>query len=283
MEFPHATILQAGRYQFAPGETLLHPMVYSRRLIRCLAGKGSVRINGELFDAIPGTFLFMPWGHRIQYAADRHSPMLLSGIHVVPDYRVSDTDFEFGVPHTASSPQADHPDRRDAAVPGLERTVRGTFSDTDRFYHFTEFIVEWFLSPGRTPAMARALGQLFIREVQAALSGDKAGWPSEVRTVVSFVRQDLARPYRLGSLSRIADCSPSTLTRRFHAALSLSPMEWVTRERMRRACSLLSSTGLRVGQIAAIVGVPDPYHFAKTFRRVHGTSAREYRRGRVQL
>lgn len=47
--------------------------------------------------------------------------------------------------------------------------------------------------------------------------------------------------------------------------------------RMARARELLDTTDRRVGEIAQLVGYPDPFYFARHFRSVNGCSPTEYR------
>lgn len=54
--------------------------------------------------------------------------------------------------------------------------------------------------------------------------------------------------------------------------------QYHTRRRMTRACYLLRSTLMPIGEIAAAVGYDDPLYFSKCFRAFAGGSPRAYRR-----
>lgn len=53
--------------------------------------------------------------------------------------------------------------------------------------------------------------------------------------------------------------------------------QYHTRRRMSRACSLLRSTLMPIGEIAASLGFDDPLYFSKCFRAFAGESPRDYR------
>jgi AraC-like DNA-binding protein len=276
---PNAIVMQAGRHQFSPGATLHHPCVRSRRLLRCLAGRGQVRINRIRYSMVPGDFLFMSWRHSISYRADRAAPMLLSGIHIVPDFRPPGPDFAYGVPHADGQPQADSPYRRDAELPGLPPVLRGRFSSTSRLYHVAECTVEWFLAGAPDEKEARCLARLLLAELMRyARQAPQQAVPPSLSRVIEYVRANIDRKVSVSQLARVADCSPSTLTRMFRSALRCTPLAWAMREKMDVASRLLATTGLRVGEVGRRVGVDDPYYFSKLFRRARGTTALQYRR-----
>ena len=66
--------------------------------------------------------------------------------------------------------------------------------------------------------------------------------------------------------------------RRFNEYFGESPSHYINRVRIRRAQFLLTSTDDPVGEIAAAVGVPDVFYFARLFRAVTGETAGGYRR-----
>lgn len=53
--------------------------------------------------------------------------------------------------------------------------------------------------------------------------------------------------------------------------------EWITERRMAEARALLAETDLPISEVARLVGIPDPGYFSRMFRRVHGTSPRNWR------
>ena len=58
---------------------------------------------------------------------------------------------------------------------------------------------------------------------------------------------------------------------------TLQDLGFVIERQLRAARELLLSTTLTVTEIGQRVGIADPYHFSKLFRRHTGTSPREFR------
>lgn len=92
------------------------------------------------------------------------------------------------------------------------------------------------------------------------------------------VDADPAYPWDLSELARRIDLSPEHLRRLCHRHLGRTPMEHVTRLRMRRAATLLTSTQMKVDVIAGSVGYADRFGFSVAFKRHLGVTPAEYRR-----
>lgn len=93
-----------------------------------------------------------------------------------------------------------------------------------------------------------------------------------------WLEEGLDEPGRsLDLFAHRAGISPERLRKRFRAALGVPPGEWLLQLRLRNAQNLLLSTSLAVGAVAQQVGMPDPFHFSRMFRRHLGCSPRTYR------
>lgn len=84
------------------------------------------------------------------------------------------------------------------------------------------------------------------------------------------------------SLNRVAqevNISPNYLSAVFSQETKCTFVEYVTRQRMKRARELLRDTDLRSGEIAAAVGYRDSHYFSYLFRKTQGCTPRDYRNG----
>ena len=111
------------------------------------------------------------------------------------------------------------------------------------------------------------------------LCGDEGAHASrgQIRRVISYVRNHLHEPLEVKTLADHAGLSRAHFTRVFSASEGVSPAEYVFNERMRRAASLLVSSGANVKQVSRDCGFDDPNYFAKAFRKSYGASPTEYR------
>lgn len=71
--------------------------------------------------------------------------------------------------------------------------------------------------------------------------------------------------------------SRSSLNRRMHQLLGVTPADFLREARMKRACELLRTTERGMSEIAFACGFSDPKYFGKQFKATMGVSAREYR------
>ncbi|MDR1282092.1 MAG: AraC family transcriptional regulator [Opitutaceae bacterium] len=98
-----------------------------------------------------------------------------------------------------------------------------------------------------------------------------------VKRSVALVNENLAEPWTASGLAQRLNIDLSYLGRLFHAALGVSPMQYIAQARAKRAAHLLLRTAMPIADIAGDVGWPDPNYFARRFRAHFGITASEYR------
>jgi AraC family transcriptional regulator, arabinose operon regulatory protein len=82
----------------------------------------------------------------------------------------------------------------------------------------------------------------------------------------------------LPSLASQLGVSYSTLRQKFAASTGHGPAHWLAQHRCQIAQKLLADTDTPIKQIATQVGIPDPFSFSRTFKRVTGVSPETYRK-----
>jgi transcriptional regulator GlxA family with amidase domain len=87
-----------------------------------------------------------------------------------------------------------------------------------------------------------------------------------------------ALAHRLDELATAAGLSVAHYSMLFRRHTGFSPIDFLIRLRVRRACRLLDTTSLPIGEVGERAGYLDPYYFARCFRRVMGCSPRGYRK-----
>ena len=98
-----------------------------------------------------------------------------------------------------------------------------------------------------------------------------------IASAMDWARERLDRPVTLKDFAASANMSPRTFQRRFHQNLGLSPLNWLTRERVFRARELLEQTSLSLEEVAVHCGYQSPETFRVAFRRHTRTSPAAYR------
>jgi AraC family transcriptional regulator len=99
----------------------------------------------------------------------------------------------------------------------------------------------------------------------------------QLRTVEDYVHERLADDISLESLAERVELSPFHFSRVFKQTTGMSPLQFVTRERITRAQQLIRETKRSLIEIALDVGYKNPSHFAQVFRRVVGVTPTEFR------
>jgi transcriptional regulator GlxA family with amidase domain len=146
------------------------------------------------------------------------------------------------------------------------------------------------LKQGRSGALEQAvrrksLGLLLLLQVfEAAGLREKAEWSASLLQqhqrlagVLGYVAANLSRRITLDELARQAHLSPSRFHAVFRTATGQAPRDYVLRLRLRKAQELLLTTDLAVKEIAARVGVADPFFLSRIFSQKCGVSPSEYR------
>ena len=129
--------------------------------------------------------------------------------------------------------------------------------------------------------MARAHLMHLIGFLSRCYSGGQA---SEGRSllalgeVLSFIEKHYDEEITVDRLCEIAAMSESSLMRAFRRVTDKSPIDYVVGLRITKAAELLSGTDLSVTEISYRCGFNDSNYFSRQFRKVMGTSPRDYRK-----
>jgi AraC-like DNA-binding protein len=89
---------------------------------------------------------------------------------------------------------------------------------------------------------------------------------------------DLKRSWRAGELAKLCGLSERHFFRQFKRETGLSPIDWLRRERIRRAQGKLSDGAKRLKEVCHEVGYHDVFFFSRDFKRHTGTCPSQYRR-----
>jgi transcriptional regulator GlxA family with amidase domain len=95
--------------------------------------------------------------------------------------------------------------------------------------------------------------------------------------IVSRLQARPDDPSSVPELARLVNLSESRFRSLFAAQTGIAPGQYIRKLRLRRARLLLERTFLSVKEVMALVGYNDPSHFARDFRREHGSAPTEIR------
>jgi transcriptional regulator GlxA family with amidase domain len=95
--------------------------------------------------------------------------------------------------------------------------------------------------------------------------------------VIALMEDRLDERLSLGELAAAVRLSPSHMARLFAGQVGVPPARYLHQLRLARARILIERTSLDLAQIMACVGLRDPSHFSRDFRREHGVSPSQLR------
>jgi AraC-like DNA-binding protein len=219
------------------------------QILVCTHGKGLVQLGPDFTELTPSHAYLTPFGKPHAYRAIPGVPWHLAWVtYEHPGERTPLTHLD------AATVVSCDPAPLHSAIRGLYQEVVG-LSDAAYIEAWAEIVhlAAWRIAAGSESAVR--LGR---------------AWEA--------VDADPAYPWDLGELAKLVDISPEHLRRLCHRHLGRTPMEHVTRLRMRRAATLLTSTQMKVDAVAESVGYADRFGFSVAFKRHLGVTPAEYRR-----
>ncbi|MES2505416.1 MAG: AraC family transcriptional regulator [Verrucomicrobiota bacterium] len=134
---------------------------------------------------------------------------------------------------------------------------------------------------GSVAGLVQLLGAYLVEKYTDAVPEKadlRGGLPiRQLRIVEDYVKEQLAEDISVETLAGLVDLSPFHFSRVFKEATGMSPLQFVTRERITRAQQLIRETSHSLIEIALDIGYTSPSHFAQVFRRVAGMTPTEFR------
>lgn len=123
------------------------------------------------------------------------------------------------------------------------------------------------MAPNREGGQAQ-----FVRYEETAAGG------GSLASVLAWMQERLHEPLRLADIAAHANMSTRTLVRRFPEGTGVTPLQWLLRERVRRAQRLLEAGRSSIEEIAQQTGFRDAARLRRHFTRVVGVTPQAYRR-----
>jgi AraC family transcriptional regulator len=138
--------------------------------------------------------------------------------------------------------------------------------------------------PGKSPRVA-ALTRLFAAHLVEQYTSTPAKTPVHrgglpihlLRKVEDYVADRLAEEISIEALAELVELSSSHFAHVFKETTGMTPLQFVTRQRITRAQQLIRETSHSLINVGLDVGYTSPSHFAQVFRRVVGVTPTEFR------
>lgn len=99
---------------------------------------------------------------------------------------------------------------------------------------------------------------------------------AQMRDIEAYCHAHLADKITLPQLAKLCGLSRFQLLRRFNQHTGLTPLAWLIRLRLERACLLLRRPHQSIAEIASQVGFYDQSHFNRAFRSAYGVAPSKF-------
>ena len=141
-------------------------------------------------------------------------------------------------------------------------------------------------SSGAHTMVAKLSELMFLRALRQCMdtldSNNVQNWLTALKDkhigqVLELIHNDPTKKWTLEALSKSTGMSSSSLSERFHRFVGEPPMSYLARWRMELAGRLLKQ-GLMVEAVAHEVGYSSESAFQRTFKKIMGTSAGQWRK-----
>lgn len=245
----------------------------------CMIAQGSkiVTINGKKYPYHPFRYLVMTRSFRIQAEVLEASPAkpFLSLVLQIPSALVGEVLVEL---------QRDEP---------CSRSVQPAAEVPDAFVSATEEplvdAVNRFLRALRKDEERRVLCPLILREIvfhllqhkQAASLRSAAIHENNAHQILAAIRymeKNLHERLDVPTIARAVGMSPSSFAHSFKAVTTVSPIQYLKRQRLKRARLLLLKEGYGASEAALKVGYASCSQFSREFKRHYGEPPSSYLR-----
>lgn len=122
-----------------------------------------------------------------------------------------------------------------------------------------------------------------LRVHLAQHAGDGIGWlfalgDARMAAALNAMHRDPAARWTVASLASRVGMSRTSFALAFKKTVGESPLEYLTRWRMERACDRLAHSNDAIAEIAYALGYESESAFSAAFKRVKGCAPRRYRR-----
>ena len=228
-----------------------------------IRGRGRIRVEGRESELRAGVCAHFRRGQPHAATTDPKDP-----IHVVALHYTATVFESLTVPELLNFP--------DAFRLADDRRAETMFLDACRDFALQPAGVERGLEALVTRLLLHLLrehGDQFRLQPQEAKLADLR----RLLPALETMRSNLAEAPFIPDLARSAGLSEAQFRRLFLRTMSMSPVAYLRRIRMERACQLLRHTDHTIEAIASEVGYAEPAFFAHSFKKLIGVSPGKYR------
>ncbi|OGV37678.1 MAG: hypothetical protein A2X48_09810 [Lentisphaerae bacterium GWF2_49_21] len=252
-------VIRAGRYPLADRNFSVSYLNSGTNALHIYDYHGKIRLSGNQYAIAPGTISITPTGTDARY--DLEKP----GFHYC-------THFKFPAKSAKSG--------KELSLPLCIELGEARSAAESKFMNLVWWIQQAEASPEADHAASLVLQEFliwlyWINKSRSENFGRKAR--TAVVSAAMEIDRCLSKEISIPEISRTAGLSQNYLALLFRRQYGITMNRYLIIRRIEYAKHLLECTALPVKEIGTRVGLPDPQHFNKLFRRIAGKSPSQFR------
>ena len=221
---------------------------HSDCFVHYVCGEVEYDFGDYSFIATPENFFYLAKGSSYDIRAYKPSK-----------YICIDFDFEDG-----------DPDRRSQIFQNRSIAQKSEFEKLFRCWNIPD--------PWREAAVCSGVYNLYVEALKTEQKKYAMRNP-RLDEITNLIFDSYCDPeFSVRTISEKTNLSEMHIRRILKADLDLSPIEYIHHLRLEKAKALLSSSNYSVAEVAAAVGITDPYYFSRLFKSKVGITPLEYRK-----
>ncbi|MFV0566452.1 MAG: AraC family transcriptional regulator [Flavobacteriaceae bacterium] len=243
-----------GHYRHRKNGSLEYILMY------CVDGKGWVEIDGKRQAILKNDYIILTPKIPHRYGSDNHNPWSIYWIHFIGN---------------KAHCFINKPNEK------VEIDLASNARFSDRILLFEEIFNNLEMGYGienleyANICLWHMLGSLrYLSQFRKITELNKQ---DRIETSIRYMKDNISKKITLKTLSENVGLSASQFSLLFKRKTMRSPMDYLMHLRIQQASRLLDFSSLKINEIAAQVGYPDPFYFSRMFSKVMGKSPKAYR------
>jgi len=231
-------------------------------VIYCLDGRGWYRANGQIWHVEKGQVLFVQRDIPHAYGSDGVDPWSIQWAHFRGDLAQSYLELINVTPEKPVRTIGVQPH-----ISSLFDEALNVMTSGYSLYHLVKI----------SSLIQQSLGQIAFSTAYSPPSGTIG---LHVGNVIEYMLANITQRCTLDDFAAQACLSRSYFSRQFRDKTGYAPVDYFIRLKIQRACELLETTKMTVGEISRGLGYQDQYYFSRIFKKIVGVHPTRYRRTR---
>ncbi|MHA0857125.1 AraC family transcriptional regulator [Paenibacillus sp. CMAA1364] len=99
---------------------------------------------------------------------------------------------------------------------------------------------------------------------------------AEIYESIKYIHEHYAQEIYVSKLAEMSYLSTDRYTTLFKNMMDTTPLQYIIRFRLEKACEFMKHTHLNIQQISSLVGFEDQLYFSRMFKKYYGITPSEY-------